>query len=1740
MAISFNVEPYWDDFESVAAGNTLSPKEQYQRILFRPGKAVQARELTQLQTQLQNQISSAGDHVFKDGSVVVPGTVHLHNKIDYVKLDSVHANNDTVAELVGTEFTDGTNIARVVHASLADGSDPITIFVKYISGTVFADNATITASGSKSAEVKASAATGFGSIVALEDGIYYIKKHFVVAKAKTIVLSKYTHNVSFDIGLLVTEAIVSPGEDASLNDNATGAPNASAPGAHRYSITATLSSQAVNATSGNFVLIARLEDGFITKNARTADYNHLADELARRTFDESGNYYVNPFKALVKDHASDTTKLTLGIEPSKAYVRGYEIQTLGTTNAHFDRARTSEKVTDKVTEITHNNYIEVTSLVGTPDITTFGPFDIENSSGNSIGTARARSIERVSGNGDTAATRYRIHIFDFTGTMVGAKTLDHVSSSAQTPGDPAGNGGTGSFTAIIADPNADAAIGPAATAYNIGPDTLIYALPYPRIKTCDSVVGGGTPDFNYRFETNRIIAATGIVNSGTAVFTTTVANEAFGTKSNNTNWIIINDTDATVGGEIVTVGNIAFNAGLTTATITGLTAQNGDTVRLIAPFIRTANHKTKTLSGNTAVAFNAGTDFTGTGQSLGKADVYEIVSVVENVSNTNVTTHFDLDNGQRDDFYDVGRVKLKTTSNYTAAAALDVTFKYFTHSTTGDFFTVDSYTGVIDYDKIPKVGNIELRSAVDFRPRIDDSGGNFTGSGALVAVAPTRFSQFETDIQYYLGRIDKVYLDSKGNFGFATGVPAVYPEPAEIPTDSMHLYTMTIPAYTLTADEVTLDFIDNRRYTMRDIGKIDKRVSQIEYYSVLSFLEAEAQNKQILDSNNDPRWKSGFLVDAFSNTRMSNSSSPEYRASVDLKNRILRPGFGQGNAALAYHASSTTTKTGDLVTLPYTTNTTASNMISQTQYSGQINVNPYDVFNWTGAMALTPGTDEWRDVDRRPEVVINNDGEFDAMKAALQPQVGTVWNDWSTNWTGEKSWSRSGNWNIQTEKGNSRRTGIQQSITVQTSRFSSGDRIVEVNFIPFMRTRLVSFTATRMKPATQVYAFFDGVSMANFVSTTASTYTPLVGINSVTAHPAGATTLTTDANGAVTGTFLIPNNSALNFKTGEKEFKLTQSSANNDEITETSATAMYSASGLLESRENVIISTRTPVIQRLSVEDTRVDNRETGRTRVNWCDPLAQSILLDQAAFVSGVDLYFTSKDAGIPVNVSIREMVNGFPTQKIIPFSDVTLNPSAISTSTATTFTFPSPVYLQDGVEYAIVIMSNSNKYNVRYAEIGKEDQNGNRISQQPYAGVLFKSQNASTWTADQNKDLTFVLKRCVFDISATRTAVLKNAVLPSRALVTDPLTTVASGASASNIFTVAHRDHGMSAADTVTLTGFDATNGYNFSTATTTAGSFVTGTQYKIVATGNTTQAQWETAGVPSGTTAAANIVFTAIASGAGTGTAYAHELNKIHTITAIARDSYTITVAGSGHIAAITAGNGGGSACQATQGLEWNTARPVIQQIVLPNTAQSWTVKDTAVGNGTTIGSTAAALLANENYTPLTPKVIKSGATPTIHLDGSFSSTTDYLSPVIDMERCSIITIGNRIDNSTAVAETDPSKGTNLAKYVTKTIELNDSSDALKIYLDINRPNGSFVDVYYKIGNTAGTFDAVSWVAMTPEGNSGQVKYSDGTTYEETAYESTVAPFSIFAIKIVMRSSGTSVVPMCQDLRAIALKV
>lgn len=1652
MAIKFNIEPYWDDYNTATAVDGLTPKEKYNKILFRPGHAVQARELTQLQSMLQNQVSSMGDHMFKDGSIVIPGGVSVYNEIDYIKLSALNTTN--ISELIGLEFTDGTNTAKVVHAVDAEGTDPITMFVNYTSGSAkFADGASLT-SNTITATVDTS---GLGSLVSVDDGIYYIKKHFVIIKSDTIILSKYSTDVSYDIGLSITEELVSSGEDSSLNDNATGTPNESAPGAHRYSIKSSLVKQGVNTTSGNFVLLARLQNGIISQQARATDYSIIEDTLARRTFDESGNYTVNPFGASTKDHVDgDDSKLTLGIEPSKAYVRGYEIQTLDTTNVTIDKARDSLLATDKVTEISHNNHIVVSSMTGLPDVTTFEPIDLKNGA-SVIGIARVRSIQNT-------GTNFKLHLFAVV--FIGSNTIDNVDNVADS---------STNFVATV-------------VSHNLGTDSLVYSLPYTRIKTCSAETDPNNPaDYNYRYETNRVVG-TSQVASSEAIFYANTENEVFGSKDNEQNWLVevVEDSVGTQNGTIVQIssGDIVIDNNNTppkaTITISGYDQYD---VKLIAPMVRTLEHKTKTLVNNSVVLSSA-LDFS-TPQLLDHADVLRINSITE--GGEDITDHFDFDNGQSDTHYGVGNIQLKGDSLYTINADITVDYDYFNHST-GDFFTIDSYTGQVDYEDIPSHGGIELRSAVDFRPRMGNAGGNFTGTGASITNCPTTSTQFETDIQYYLNRIDKVYLDKDGEFGVLQGVSALDPREPGAPKDAMVLYHLFVPAYTLSPSEVTIKYIDNRRYTMRDIGKLESRINNLEYYTTLSLLEKEADGKQILDGSGLPRFKSGFLVDSFTDTTVGRITSPEYRAGIDRSTGTLRPLFSEGNANLLYNSGlSGTQLSGDLVTLPYT----SSAIITQTQASGTINVNPYEVFNWTGTLALSPATDEWKEIDRRPQVIVNRDGVFDALEFLLNENVatGTVWNSWQTNWTGSSTrtstfnegW-RGGTVTTTTTTGTSTRTGVNTSIGTENVTTNVGDRVVEVNFAPFMRSRWVSFEGTRMKPNSTVYAFFDDIDVSDWVNMTdlddlstgdANTVAAaeVVGVNSFTANPLGATALTTDANGYIKGTFYVPNNDTINFRTGDKKFLLTDSSTNNQEETGTSASAIYTAKGLIETKENVVLSTRVPAIQRTDVTQSRVvTSTSTSRNVTTWADPLAQSFMVDieGGAFITSLELFFNTKDDNIPVQVQIRKMDQGIPTQEVIPFADLTLNAADVNVDgTSTEFAFNSPVYLQDGVEYCFVVLANSNEYTVKYAEIGQEDENGNRISKQPYNGVMFKSQNASTWTPDQNKDLTFIMNRAVFDTSTSRDVVLNNDVLPTRALKYDPLYTT----NGSNNVVVTHNNHGLKDGDTVTLSGAAA-----------------------------------DVNGIPLA------------------------EINTDHTVSAVKRDSYTITTTST----ATGTGIDGNGTILASQNLAWDSIYPLIQEVTLPNTGMVWGIRDTDVESHTTSVS-YSPIIINENYDAIAPNVILSGATESVYMRGTFASTKDNVSPVIDMDRASIITISNRIDGNTDVAETDPVNGSSLAKYVTKTVQLDESSDQVKLYLDTNRPSQSDIEVYYKLGSEASTFDAQDWTqsALT-------IPYSDDGVYTESEYTiDTGSSFTLFALKIVFRSSTTTSVPSVRNMRAIALQ-
>ena len=802
--------------------------------------------------------------------------------------------------------------------------------------------------------------------------------------------------------------------------------------------------------------------------------------------------------------------------------------------------------------------------------------------------------------------------------------------------------------------------------------------------------------------------------------------------------------------------------------------------------------------------------------------------------------------------------------------------------------------------------------------------------------------------------------------------------------------------------------------------------------------------------------------------------------------------------------------------------------------SNYINVNPYEVFSWEGSIELSPSTDEWKDTTRRPDVTVNQDGVFDAMMSIIDEldAVGTQWNEWQTNWTGIDSnsiaiafgdgsgrgWgNRSGTQTTTiTTTGQSRR-GIETFVSPQSIETNIGDRVVEVNFAPFIRSRIITFKGTRMKPDTQVYAFFDGINVANFVRSEptflrhSENDNPVInGKNTVTSHPVGPSTLTTDSNGDVIGSFFIPNNDSTFFKSGTREFKLTDDPNNNDSFATTQATANYSAKGLIETKENVTISTRVPQLEKREVSENRVISNTTTRTNVTWYDPLAQSFIvpLNGGAFVTSIDLFFHTKDSNIPVTLQIREMENGIPTQRIVPFSEVTLPAASVNVvdlttslpdpSVATTFTFSAPVYLQDGMEYCFVVLANSNNYQVWYAGIGEDDYTtGNRISKQPYAGVLFKSQNASTWTPDQNKDLKFTIKRAEFNTSVSSQIVLENGEVQPRQLIKNPFATT----SGSNVIRVSHRSHHL----------FENTNAIP---------SYVT-------ISGST-----DVNGIP------------------------AAEINTTHEVQNVEMDSYEIVVSTN----ATGTGIDGGTTVSATENQLYNTFYANLAQVNLPGTNTTWGVR---TSTGMSLGATTptpyvttssfSPIIVNKNINMLSPGVIASldneQSGKTFFLRGTLTSTQSNLSPVIDLERASVFTISNRIDNpvgtatpgfnlvSDFYAETDPVLGSSKAKYLTKNVKLADAADGVRIFMDVNRPSSTAVEVYYRVSDNEETIDGLNWIQAIPEE---PIPFDDSGAFNEVEF--VIDPpgvFTVFAVKIVMKSSNSSRVPYVKDLRVIALQ-
>jgi hypothetical protein len=903
-------------------------------------------------------------------------------------------------------------------------------------------------------------------------------------------------------------------------------------------------------------------------------------------------------------------------------------------------------------------------------------------------------------------------------------------------------------------------------------------------------------------------------------------------------------------------------------------------------------------------------------------------------------------------------------------------------------------------------------------------------------------------------------------------------------------------------------------------------------------LEADTQSLQIHDANGLDRFKAGFIVDNFSGHSVGDVLHRDYACSIDMRGGVLRPETYQDNIELNEWASTDTarsslnyTKTGDLLMLPYSHVV----MVSQGFASRVSNVNPFAIQTWIGVIKLSPGSDTWIDTQKAPDIVLDVEGNYESVMAREKNRLGTVWDSWKTTWTGESHtaaggvvrtqvwrkvrdtglWFRNGTWGwarnlvqrtITTTKKAQIRTGTKTRIIESREKRLVGNKVIDSSVIPWIRSKTVTFNVTGLKPNTTVYPFFDGINVSTNVSSS----------------------LVTDGAGKLSSkVFTIP---AKKFRTGKRTFRLTDRSDNNmvPGIAQTSGEATYIAAGTLQTVQSTFHSVRNAEVVRSSVSDGRTITSTRNQDRVvGWWDPLAQTFLVENkgGAFVTKADLFFQSKDATLPVTVMIRTVVNGNPAKEILPFSTVALEPSAVNisddASVATTFTFDSPVYLKHMEEYCFVVQTSSNDYKVWISQVGEKEINSTRtISEQPYMGVLFKSQNSSTWTASQMEDLKFIMYKAKFDTSVQANIKLINEEVSTEntafsgqnlfSLDNNPLATE-SGIAKVRVY---HENHGMHSTNSnVTISGVVAPTGE---------------------------------------TTTLASIPLT--------------EINKDHTaISDIEVDSYCVstTQAANNSISA------GGSLVVATRNIPFEIIHPIVSIMDFPETSITSNIQTTSsqslAGAETAYSKTpeasAPSMTLNEDVVFTSPRLIASKKNETANLNGTNSldlniqllTTNENISPVVDLERTTAITIGNRIDKidsaadigtaHTYVPSTEAEGDNNPAVYMTRKISLEVPATALRTMFASVIQSTSGIEVFYKTlrTDTNTNFDDIGWVPYNttglPDVLPSSSKHEDD--YKDYLYTVDSLPeFIAFSIKVVMKSSDSSQVPLVQDFRTISL--
>jgi len=689
------------------------------------------------------------------------------------------------------------------------------------------------------------------------------------------------------------------------------------------------------------------------------------------------------------------------------------------------------------------------------------------------------------------------------------------------------------------------------------------------------------------------------------------------------------------------------------------------------------------------------------------------------ISGTDVTSRFTFDDGQRDTHYDISRLVLKPGSS-SPTGQLVIAFDYFDHSQ-GDFCTVDSYLheAGVGSDEIPSFnstvyGNISLKDVIDFRPKADNSviiSGfqdstllaqqdyvSFRGAGGVFSSTPASDNSLEYTISYsekqYLDRIDAIFLDKKGKFVVKEGNSSLSPTKPDLLDDAIVLGYVFIPAFTQSSKDIRITPVDNKRYTMRDIGKLEKRIERLEYYTTLSILEQQALNMQVKDDIGLDRFKSGFIVDNFETHRIGNLTSIDYRCAIDTQQAVLRPQVKEDSLLLQEvitrkdeRTNAGYVKNNDVITLPILRNT---KLLGNPNASKTLNPNPFVLVQYVGDLNISPNIDQWYDTSIAPLISDSNTNLFSIYSVAdVKNSFASFYNSFVVTWIGANrsffNISSFGTSSSTTATASVTKASIsstsnispQNNETAQgVSVNSSGKNSVISSITYYTRSIPIKYNLTRMKPSTRYYVFIDHIDVNRWVNPDII-YTGIPG-NSLSVF---SSKITTDLSGNASGIILIPAGyppienttwtgdvntmlyddtaKVVRFPTGIKTIRFTSSSTDADtNSVESYAESKFYAVGSLPENPSSIVSTVPAIFKAnegVQIVDTVTSNKEKP-------SPLSQTFKVENfegGVFVTGMDLFFEQKSSTIPLRVYLTNVDIGKPGKYIVPGTESVLLPN-------------------------------------------------------------------------------------------------------------------------------------------------------------------------------------------------------------------------------------------------------------------------------------------------------------------------------------------------------------------------------------------------------------------------------------------------------------------------------------------------